>query len=260
MIKMDVVLLAGGRLSQDDPLRTEYQVDNRSMIDIHGRPMGQWVLDALTACDSVGDIYITGLPQETNLSSTKILHFLPDEGSLFDNIQAGAQRATQDHPSQSKIIVASSDIPSIRVDAVKWLVEKVAEDPNALLYYSVIPKDVMETRFPGSGRSFIRFRDISVCGGDINVIDQQLFSEEKPIWKQISGARKHPLKQVRLLGLDSLILFALHLLTLEKAVEMACKKLSLDARALISPFAEMGMDADKPNQLAILRQDLEIPF
>jgi len=254
---MDVVVLAGGLLSQDDPLRDEYQEEYRSLINIHGKPMVQWVIDALTACDSIGELYIMGLPQGTNLNSTNPLHFLPDEGNLFDNIHAGAQRAAQDHPSQSKIMVAAADIPAIHVDAVKWLVDQVAEDPNALLYYCVIPQEVMETRFPGSGRSFTRFRDISICGGDINVIDQELLSGEKPVWKQISEARKHPLKQARLLGLDSLLLIALHLLTLEKAVKMVCKKLSLNARALISPYAEMGMDADKPNQLAILRRDLE---
>lgn len=254
---MDVVLLAGGQLAKDDLLRREYQGCHRSLINIHGKPMVQWVINALTGCDSIRDIYILGLPQETSLDSTKPLHFLPDEGNLFDNIRTGVQRAAQDHPLQSKVMIAAADIPAIHVDAVNWLIKQVSEDPTALLYYCVISQQVMESRFPKSDRSFIRFKDISVCGGDLNVIDHKLLSEEKPIWKQISDARKHPLKQVRMLGLDSLILIALHLLTLEKAVEMVCKKLSVNARALISPFAEMGMDADKPNQLAILRQDLE---
>ena len=257
MIKMDVVLLAGGRLSPDDPLNTECQEGVRSLINIHGKPMVQWVIDALAVCDATRDIYIIGLSQEHNLTASKPLHFLPDEGHLFDNIRAGALRAAQDHPSQPKVMIASSDIPAIRAEVVNWLVEQVVQDPTALIYYCVIPQSVMDARYPDSGRSFVRFRDISVCGGDLNVIDHNLFSEEKPIWKQITDARKHPLKQVRLLGLGSLILIALHLLTLDRAVEMVCKKLSLDARTLITPFAEMGMDADKPNQLAILRGDME---
>ncbi len=254
---MDVVLLAGGQLAHDDPLRSENQEGHRSLINIQGKPMAQWVINALSGCDSIGDIYILGLPQETNLNSSKPLHFLSDEGNLFDNIRAGVQRSAEDHPSQSKVMIAAADIPAIRADAVDWLIKQVSEDPNALLYYCVISQQVMDSRFPRSDRSFIRFKDISVCGGDINVIDHKLVSEEKPIWKQISEARKHPLKQARLLGLDSLLLIALHLLTLDKAVEMVCRKLSLDARALLTPYAEMGMDADKPNQLAILRRDLE---
>jgi len=254
---MDVVLLAGGQLSPEDSLNAECQDGYRSLVDIHGKPMVQWVINALDACEAISDICIKGLPREYSLTSSKPLHFLPDEGNLFDNIRTGAQYAANIHPTQTKVMFASSDIPAIRTEAVDWLMNQVTKDPTASIYYSVIPQKVMNARYPDSGRTFIRFKDISVCGGDLNVIDQELFSEEKPIWKQIADSRKHPLKQVRLLGLDSLLLMALHLLTLEKAVQMVCKKLSLDGRALITPFAEMGMDADKPNQLAILRNDLE---
>jgi len=254
---MDVVLLAGGRVSPEDPLNAECQDGYRSLVDIHGKPMVQWVINALDACDAVRDIYIMGLSREHNLTASKPLHFFPDEGNLFDNIRAGALHAAQDHPSQPKVMIASSDIPAIRTEAVDWLADQVAEDSTALIYYCVIPQSVMNTRYPDSGRTFIRFKDISVCGGDLNVIDQKLFSEEKPIWRQLADARKHPLKQVRLLGFDSLILIALRVLTLESAVKKVCKKLSLDARALLTPFAEIGMDADKLNQLAILRSDLE---
>jgi len=172
---MDVVLLAGGRLSPDDPLNTECQEGVRSLINIHGKPMVQWVIDALAVCDATRDIYIIGLSQEHNLTASKPLHFLPDEGHLFDNIRAGALRAAQDHPSQPKVMIASSDIPAIRAEVVNWLAEQVVQDPTALIYYCVIPQSVMDARYPDSGRSFVRFRDISVCGGDLNVIDHNLF-------------------------------------------------------------------------------------
>ena len=254
---MDVVLLAGGQLSPEDPLNAECQDGYRSLVDIHGKPMVQWVIDALDACETIKDIHIIGLPGEHNLEASKPLHFLPGEENLFDNIRAGALHAARIHPSQSKVIIASSDIPAIRTEAVDWLVDQVAEDLTALLYYCVIPQSVMEARYPESGRTFVRFRDVAVCGGDLNVIDQKLFSAETPVWRQLADARKHPLKQVRLLGFDSLILIALRVLTLEHAVKKVCKKLSLDARALLTPFAELGMDADKLHQLAILRSDLE---
>jgi len=257
LIKMDVVLLAGGRVSPEDPLNAECQDGFRSLVDIHGKPMVQWVIDALDACETIRNIFIIGLPEGYGLKASKPIHFLPDEGNLFDNIRAGAMHAARIHPSQSKVMIASSDIPAIRAEAVDWLADQVAEDPTALLYYCVIPQSVMDSRFPESGRTFMRFRDVAVCGGDLNVIDQKLISEEKPIWRQLSDARKHPLQQVRLLGFDSLILIALRVLTLENAVKKVCKKLSLDVRALLTPFAEIGMDADKLSQLAILRSDLE---
>jgi hypothetical protein len=49
----------------------------------------------------------------------------------------------------------------------------------------------------------------------------------------------------------------LHAITLDGAVRKVCRRLQLRGRALHCPYPEMAMDADKPHQLAILRQDLE---
>jgi hypothetical protein len=54
-----------------------------------------------------------------------------------------------------------------------------------------------------------------------------------------------------------LLLVATRLITLEGAVKRVVKRLDLDARALLNPYAEIGMDADKPHQLAILRDYLQ---
>lgn len=256
-MKMNALLLAGGSIPDDDPLYAEAQNGRRSLIDLHGKPMAQWVIDALDASDAVNELYVIGLTPQSGLSSKKPMHYLPDSGGLFENIRDGVLRATADDPSQTRVITASSDIPGLRPDMVDWLAAQVELDPSSSIFYNVITQETMETRFPEAGRSFVRFKDISVCGGDVNVIDRAFFSQENLIWKKLTDARKNPLQQVRLLGFYNLILVALHLVTLKDAVKRVCRKLSVEGRALISPFAEMAMDADKPHQLAILRKDLE---
>jgi len=256
-MKLDVVLLAGGLMSDADPLINESHDRHRCLIEIHGKPMAQWVMDALTASKSVGAFYVIGLPEGVGLTSSKPITYLPDEGGLIENIRSGVLRATENNTTQSKVLLASADIPAIRHEMVDWLVDQVAANPGAQIYYNVITQEVMEARYPDSRRSYVRFKDIAVCGGDLNVIDRALFSVERPVWKKISEARKNPLKQVSLLGIDNLFLVVFRLVTLQKAVERVCKKLSITGRALLNPFAEMAMDADKPHQLAILRRDLE---
>ena len=256
-MKMNALLLAGGSIPGDDPLYAEAQNGCRSLIDIHGKFMAQWVIDALDASDAVNELYVIGLTPQSGLLSMKPIHYLPDSGGLFENIRDGVLSATADDPSHSKVITASADIPGLRPDMVDWLAAQVEQDPSASIFYNVITKETMERRFPEAGRSFVRFKDISVCGGDVNVIDRAFFTQENPIWKKLTDARKNPLKQVRLLGIYNLVLVALHLVTLEDAVKRVCRKLSVEGRALISPHAEMAMDADKPHQLAILRKDLE---
>ena len=46
------------------------------------------------------------------------------------------------------------------------------------------------------------------------------------------------------------------LLTLEKAETIVSKRLSIKGRVIVCPYAEVGMDVDKPHQLAIMRADL----
>jgi len=256
LIKLDAVVLAGGDLSPDDPLFHECPDGKRSLVDVQGKPMVQRVIDAFSDSDAVDEIIVIGLPSECGLQSSKPLHYLPDEGGIFENIRRGVQFGAQIHPERSKFITASSDIPALLPEMVDWLADSVAEDLIPLIYYTVVPQAVMEKRFPSAGRSYVRFSDVTVCGGDLNVVDKSLFDQERTIWQRLTQTRKYPLKQAALLGLDTLVLVALHLITLDNAVKKICKKLSLKGKALVSPYAEIGMDADKPHQLEILRSTL----
>ncbi len=254
---MDAVVVAGGQVSGDDPLHLQSPDGRRCLIDIHGRPMIQWVVDALSASDAVDEIIVVGVPLDYRLEAQKRLHFLPDAGDIFANIRSGVCYSAERRPGHVKCLLASADIPAIKSDMVDWLAACVADNPDPILYYSVIPQQTMEAKFPKAHRSFIRFKDIAVCGGDMNVIDSRFFDEEQAVWVKLAETRKHPLRQASLLGFDALILVALHLITLEKAVSMVCKRLYLEGQALVSPYAEIGMDADKPHQLEILRKYLE---
>jgi len=256
--KIDAVVLAGGKMAADDPLNLAGRDGSRSLIDVCGKPMVQWVIDALSGSDAVSDLYVMGLTPQSRLEAFKPLHYLADQGSMFENIRYGAMQAAKDHPERDKILIASADIPALQPHMVDWLVEQVTHDPDQMLYYNVISQQTMETRFPNANRSFVRFRDISVCGGDLNAIDQSLFTVERPVWQKLANARKHPLKQAGILGFDTLLLVALRLVTLEQAVNKVCRRLSITGRALQCPFADLAMDADKPHQLAILRQHIEV--
>ena len=253
---MDAVVLAGGVMSAEDPLFAQGKGGFRSLIDIFGISMVQRVINALSASSAVAEIYVVGLRPDCKLQSEKQLHFLADQGGLFENIRHGVLQSATDHPQQSKVLIASADIPALQPEMVDWFASEVMKDTEPLIYYNVIPQDVMEARFPGSNRSFVRFKDLAVCGGDFNAVDKRLFLVEQPIFKQLIAERKRPLKQASLLGFDNLILVALHLITLEKVVLRISKKLGLNARAIICPYAEVAMDADKPHQLDILREAL----
>ena len=79
---------------------------------------------------------------------------------------------------------------------------------------------------------------------------------EDRLWHRIVDTRKNVFKQAALVGFDTLILLLLKMITLEGAVDKVTKRLNLNGRAVLCPYAEVGMDVDKPHQLEIIRKDL----
>jgi hypothetical protein len=76
------------------------------------------------------------------------------------------------------------------------------------------------------------------------------------LWDRIVASRKSVFKQAALLGYGNLILLLSRQLTLAGAVKRVTKKMNITGKAVISPYAELGMDVDKPHQLEIVRAEL----
>jgi hypothetical protein len=114
----------------------------------------------------------------------------------------------------------------------------------------------MEARFPGSKRTYTRLKDISICGGDMNVMRTMTVTANDELWRRLIASRKNVLKQAALIGYGTLFLILLRRLTLQDVVKRVTKRLQLTGRAIICPYAEVGMDIDKPHQLELLRADL----
>jgi hypothetical protein len=153
------------------------------------------------------------------------------------------------------VAVVSADIPSVLPEHVNWVVEMCSQS-DLDVYYNVIPRPVMEKRFPGSKRSYTRLKDIEVCGGDLNVVHTRSVAGNDALWNRIIASRKNALKQAALIGYDTLFLLLLRQITLEVAVKKVTQRVNLTGKALVSPYAELGMDVDKPHQLELMRADL----
>jgi GTP:adenosylcobinamide-phosphate guanylyltransferase len=253
MNKMDAIVTAGGIPQPGEPLYPYTQGKSKALLDICGKPMIQWVLDALCQAETIEHIVMVGLPEESGLIGSKIGGYLPNQGSMLNNIKAGLNQVLEINPDSGHVLIVSSDIPTITAEMVDWVVNtSMKTDEDA--YYNVITRQTMEARFPDSRRTYTRLKDVEVCGGDMNVIRASLTANEE-LWEKIIASRKNPIKQASLLGLDTLILLLLRLITLDGAVKRVTRRVGLTGRAIQCPYAEVGMDVDKPNQLELVRAD-----
>jgi len=252
---MDAVVIAAGTPTPDEALYSYTQGIPKALLDLCGKSMIQWVLDALEDAETVDQVVIVGLPADCGATSSKVTAFVKDHGSMLDNIRAGVRKVLELTPQARQILLVSSDIPTIKAEMVNWVVNTCVQT-DLDLYYNLVTRQVMETRFPGSMRSYTRLKDVEVCGGDLNVIRAMTVTSNDELWDRIVSARKNAFKQAALLGFDTLILLLFRAVTLEGAIKRVSKRLNMTGQAILSPYAEIGMDVDKPYQLELVRADL----
>jgi GTP:adenosylcobinamide-phosphate guanylyltransferase len=202
---MDAIVMAGGIPRAEDPLYEYTQGDPKALLDIAGKPMIQWVLDAISGSATVERVVLISLPEDANLECTKPVTYLPDQGGLLENVRGGIEKAVEINPQAEHVLTISSDIPMIQSEMIDWMVEENS-GTNLQLYYTVIPREVMEKRFPESKRSYTRLKDAELCGGDLNMIHSSTVHSNVELWDSIIEARKNVFKQAALLGYGNLLL------------------------------------------------------
>ena len=252
---MDAIVTAGGIPQPEDPLYTYSHGDSKALIDVAGKPMIQWVLDALGDAKHVDNVIVIGLSPKSNLTCKKPLHFLSNQGRMLSNIVAGVKKSLELDKKNKYVLVVSSDIPTVKSEMVDWLVEKSQETKDDL-YYGICPREVMEARFEGSKRTYTKLKDLELCGADMHVSHVTMATEHLDMWESLIGNRKNPLKQASIIGLGIFFQVLTRSITLDDLVAKVSNRIGIKGRAIKFPYAEPCMDVDKPHQLEMLRQDL----
>jgi GTP:adenosylcobinamide-phosphate guanylyltransferase len=252
---MDAIVTAGGIPQPDELLYPYTQGKPKALVDINGKAMVQWVLDALGEAKHVENVVLIGLTEESGVTCSKPIWFIPNKSSMIENIIAGIKKVLEINPAATRTVLVSSDIPAITPEMIDWEVE-ITSSKDVDLCYSLVKREVMEARYPGSKRTFTRMKGMKVCTGDMNVLRTSVISANVEVWERLVAARKNPLKQAAIIGYDTLFLAALGIITVDKALDMATKRLHMTGAVIMCPYAEVGMDVDKPVQLEMVREDL----
>ncbi len=254
---MDAIVTAGGIPQPGDPLYIYSNGDSKALIDIAGKPMVQWVLDALGDSKEVDNVILIGLTHKSGLTCKKPLYYISNQGRMLANIVAGVNKSLELNKKSEYQLVVSSDIPAIKSEMVDWLAQTAMQTRDDI-YYGVCPRAVMESRYPTSRRTYTRLKDMEVCGADINVMHFSMATEHLDTWEKLIGNRKSPLASAAVIGWDTLFQLFTHQFTLQGLVDRASERIGIKGRVIIWDRAEPCMDVDKPHQLEIMREDLTL--
>ncbi len=252
---MDAIVTAGGIPQPEDPLYSYSNGDSKALIDIAGKPMIQWVLDALSETQQVDNVIIIGLSPKSGVTCKKPLHFISNQGRMLSNIVAGVNKSLELNKKNKYVVIVSSDIPAVKPEMIDWLITTSMETKDDL-YYGVCPKEVMETRYPDSRRTYTKLKDLELCGADVHVSHVSMATEHLDMWESLIGNRKSPLRQARIIGLGTFFRVLTKSITLDELVTTVTSRIGIKGRAIRFPWAEPCMDVDKPHQLELMREDM----
>jgi molybdopterin-guanine dinucleotide biosynthesis protein A len=257
---MDCVITAGGRPGPDDPLYPYSQGQPKALLDMGGRTMLERVVAGLQASRYVEDIVIVGLDEVEikKLQFGRPAHSLPDQGSLVQNALAGVHWANQNRPGATELLLSSADVPLITGPLIDSLIDS-CRPFDCVFYYLMARQETMEKRFPGSKRTFVPLTDGRVAGGDIFLIQPWIADTHRETWEAMTNARKHAWKLARLVGLGTLLKYLFRRLSIADLEAIGLRFLGHPIKVVMTPHAELVMDADKPYQVDLLRREFAEP-
>ncbi len=252
-MQYDAVILAGGENSSE--LKKIAPYSNEALIIIGNYPMIYFVYRALRATPSINNIVVSG-PIEA------LRNILPRDERLF--FVEGGQDAMETFANgvdflkegiSHKVLAVPTDIPFITPEAISDFLTS-CEGSEADLYYPVTSKEVNDRKYPGVIRTYVRLKDGVFTGGNLFLLRSAIIPACLDFGEKLVSRRKDPLAIARLFGIGLVCKYLLGRLTIRSAEKRLFEVAGIRGKGIISPYAEVGVDVDKPGDLLLAQQYL----
>lgn len=238
------VVLAAGR-GPDDPLAKAYGVTHKCLLPVGGVPMLRRVVDVLRAHPSVARIAIS--IDDPGVVPAALGAPAPDVTVLAsaDSAPASALAAVEALDRCWPILLTTADHALLDRAMLDHFLS-VSENAGADLAIGLATAGTILAAYPEAKRTFLRFGPDRVSGCNLYGLASPRALAVLELWQRLDRDRKRPWRIVRAFGVGALLRYALGLVNLEQAMALASRRLGLEARPVLMPFANAAVDVDKP--------------
>lgn len=251
MATIDAIILAGS--TNDGKLRSCSSENYEALVEIACRPMVSYVVDTLRQSRFIGRIVIVGPMDELErlFAGMDRVLIAPGGTTPIESLM----NALEVLKPLGRVLVATSDIPLLTGKSVTDFIRKCSRS-GADVCYPVVPREVNDRFFPGVKRTYIKFKDLVVTGGNLFMINPRVVPDCAKKAQLFVECRKSPLKLAKLVGWRFLLKYLTGTLSLKDAEAKVSKIFGIHGMVVISPFPEVGIDVDKPSDLLLVSEKL----
>jgi molybdopterin-guanine dinucleotide biosynthesis protein A len=239
----DAVVLAGG---PPDPAIAGAMVPKAFAL-LAGRPMVDYVLDALRGAGPIGRVLLVGPDPLPVRLAGGVDALVAERGSLLENVAAGLEATG----GGGAVLVVAADLPLLTPQAVAAFLEAAGRIEGEA-WYAVVRREDVTGAFPDVRKTFVRLREGTFTGGSVVLIGPAAFRRARPAIERAMRARKRPGDLARLFGARTLLRILTRRVTIAELERRAEAIAGIRARAVLCPHPELAIDVDRRETLDVL--------
>ena len=247
----NALILAGTK--KKGPLEISENVDNKALIMLNGRPMIDYIVDALNSSENIDKILVVGPKNELYpYIGKKVEEILNPGNSILENMEIGLNYFN----SADSLLLLTSDIPLITPEAIDEFL-RICTKRKACIGYPIITKENIIKNYPETERTYVKMKEGIFCGGNITFFKPDVFFQNKELIQELFNNRKDNWKNAKILGLKIILKFLFKTLTLKEVEKRVTDMLGYNSIAAMVSYPEIMIDLDKPSDLKLIRKFLE---
>ncbi|MFW5995940.1 MAG: nucleotidyltransferase family protein [Halanaerobiaceae bacterium] len=242
-MKFDVLILGAGL--NNGGLKDVSGVEYECMIDIDGRPMVEYVVEAAANAKGCHRVALVG----PAIDSPELDFVINDNSSFFSNLQKGVKILGKN----DYVLFISADIPLLTGKMIDDYLD-LCTPGTADFFYPVIPREIIQKKIPASRRTYIKLKEGSFTGGNLMLMNPGVVIDPSEWLRMMVAGRKSPWKMIRLLGVKIIIKYLLGSLSIGDVEARVEDILGYSGVAVETQIPEIGFDVDKPLDLKLVRE------
>jgi GTP:adenosylcobinamide-phosphate guanylyltransferase len=241
------MVLAGGDGAVIDPT-----VHIKGLVPIAGKPMIQWVVEAMRAAETIERIAVV-VPTDEGLGEWASLvdHIVISDARFIDNALAGFSALD----GGKHVLAATGDLPALTPEAIDDYVRRSLA-ARADFSYPLVNASDMEAQFPGSQRTYVKVSGGRVTGGNIMVLAPEVVRRSRELGQRLFDQRKSPVGMARVLGVPFIVKYVSGRLRVEDVERKMEQLLGAKCVAVYTSHASIGADVDKSIDVVVAERVL----
>ncbi len=239
------IVLAGNR-AEGDPLAAHFGAPMKALVRIGGEPMIAHVLRTLLQSPSIDRILI--IAQQPELLKDGALEWIAGEPRIACTTSRGGIAESLNHEVGSReapwpVLITTADHPLLTTEIVEYFIRESSMSDASI---GVVERNVLLERYPQNRRTWLRFGGGAWTGANLFAVRTDCAGGGLKILAGVEGDRKRQLKLLWRFGPLLALGAATRTLSIQQTVERAGRRLGIKVIAVPIPFAEAGIDVDRP--------------